>query len=98
SWKTSLWIMNVDGTRARFLVNGSNPRWSPDGTRIAYTTQGEPTGTQIFVRYMDAEGAVTQITRVTSPIGGIRWSPDGKSIAFTMQVPNANVGWRVEGQ
>ena len=77
SWKTSLWIMNVDGTRARFLVNGSNPRWSPDGTRIAYTSQGEPSGTQIFVRWMDAEGSVTQLTRLTESPSGIEWSPDG---------------------
>ena len=26
-WESSLWIMNVDGTRARFLVNGANPKW-----------------------------------------------------------------------
>jgi Tol biopolymer transport system component len=48
----------------RFLIRGSNARWSPTGDRIVYTAQGEPKGTQIFVRYMDAEGAVTQITRV----------------------------------
>ena len=87
SWKTSLWIMNVDGSRARFLVNGSNPRWSPDGTRIAYTAPGEPTGTQVFVRWMDAEGAVTQLTRLTESPSGIEWSPDGKWISFSMFVP-----------
>jgi dipeptidyl aminopeptidase/acylaminoacyl peptidase len=87
SWKTSLWIMNVDGTRPRFLVNGSNPRWSPDGTRIAYAAPGEPSGAQIFVRWMDAEGAVTQLTRLTESPSGIEWSPDGKWISFSMFVP-----------
>ena len=85
--ESSIYIMNVDGSRPRRLLNGSSPIWSPDGTRIAYTATGEPSGTQIFVRYMDAEGAVTQATRLTSAPGSIRWSPDGKSIAFTMQVP-----------
>jgi dipeptidyl aminopeptidase/acylaminoacyl peptidase len=33
-WDSGLWIMNVDGSRNRFLVKGSNARWSPDGTRI----------------------------------------------------------------
>ena len=93
-WQTSLWIMNVDGTKNRFLVDGSNPRWSPDGSRIAYTAQGEPSGTQVFVRWMDAEGAVTQLTRLTESPQGIEWSPDGKWIAFSMFVPKRDA-WNI---
>ncbi|NIR42167.1 MAG: S9 family peptidase, partial [Actinobacteria bacterium] len=78
--------MNADGSRNRFLVDGSGPVWSPDGTRIAYTARGEPEGTQIFVRWMDDEGATSQITRLTSSPGGIRWSPDGEHLSFTMNV------------
>src|SRR5262245_26324872 len=59
-----LWIMNADGSRNRFLLKGAGARWSPDGTRIAYLEAGEPRGTQLFVRWMDAEGATSQITRV----------------------------------
>ena len=55
--ESSLWIMNADGSRNRFLVRGSGARWSPSGDRIVYTAQGDPKGSQIFVRYMDAEGA-----------------------------------------
>ncbi|MCC6319786.1 MAG: S9 family peptidase [Gemmatimonadaceae bacterium] len=86
-WETTQWIMNIDGTRQRALITGSSPEWSPDGTRIAYTTRGEPGGTQIFVRWMDAEGAVTQLTRLTQAPSNLQWSPDGKWIAFTMLVP-----------
>jgi dipeptidyl aminopeptidase/acylaminoacyl peptidase len=94
---SSIYVMNADGTRPRKLVDGGGAVWSPDGTRIAYTTQGEPNNsTQIFVRYMDAEGAVTQVTRVTTSPGGLRWSPDGKTIAFTMQVPNNTPNARAE--
>jgi dipeptidyl aminopeptidase/acylaminoacyl peptidase len=35
----SIWLMDADGTDARPLVEGRSmmwPRWSPDGTRIAY--------------------------------------------------------------
>ncbi len=86
-WESSLWTMNADGSRMRFLVNGSGANWSPDGTRIAFLAPGEPSGTQIFVRWMDAEGATTQITRVERPPNGIEWSPDGRSIAFQALVP-----------
>ncbi len=85
-WQSSVWIMNADGSRNRFLIDGSSPRWSPDGTRIAYVAQGEPKGAQIFVRWMDAEGATTQITRVERSPSNVRWSPDGESIAFNMLV------------
>jgi dipeptidyl aminopeptidase/acylaminoacyl peptidase len=85
-WQSSLWIMNADGSRNRFLTDGSSPRWSPDGTRIAFLHEGEPAGTQIFVRWMDAEGATTQVTRVEERPADPRWSPDGRSIAFSMTV------------
>ena len=35
-WKASLWLMNSDGSRNRWLLDAVNARWSPDGTRIAY--------------------------------------------------------------
>jgi dipeptidyl aminopeptidase/acylaminoacyl peptidase len=94
-WDSSLWIMNADGTRSRFLTKGSSPRWSPDGTRIAFLNEGEPSGTQLFVRWMDAEGATSQVTRVSEPIADIRWSPDSKSIGFSMFVPKANT-WAID--
>jgi dipeptidyl aminopeptidase/acylaminoacyl peptidase len=81
--ESALWIMHTDGSRNRFLVKGANARWSPAGDRIAYTAQGEPRGSQIFVRWMDAEGATTQVTRVEQSPSGIAWSPDGSQLSFT---------------
>ncbi|MGH7712582.1 MAG: TolB family protein, partial [Gemmatimonadaceae bacterium] len=86
-WESSLWIMNVDGTKNRSLTQGGDVQWSPDGSRIAYIARGEPSGSQIFVRWMDAEGATSQITRLTESPSNIRWSPDSKTIAFNMNVP-----------
>jgi dipeptidyl aminopeptidase/acylaminoacyl peptidase len=84
--ESAVWIMDADGSRNRFLVEGSGPIWSPDGTRIAYTAEGSPEGSQIFVRWMDAEGATSQVTRLQESPGGIRWSPDGQWLSFTMNV------------
>ncbi len=89
-----LWIMNIDGSKNRFLVKGSSPQWSPDGTRLAYIGRGEPSGSQVFVRWMDT-GESTQLTRVEESPGNIQWSPDGKKIAFTMVGP-AEKSWRVK--
>ena len=87
-WDSGLWIMNADGSKNRFLVKGSSARWSPDGGRIAYFADGEPKGTQVFVRWMDAEGAISQVTHVTETPAGLSWAPDGRSLAFTMLVEN----------
>ena len=95
SWESQLWIMNADGSKHRFLVKGSDSRWSPDGTRIAYTAEGEPTGTQIFVRWMDAEGATSQVSRLDESPSGVRWSPDGEQIAFTMIDPQKET-WDID--
>jgi dipeptidyl aminopeptidase/acylaminoacyl peptidase len=85
-YETDVWIMNADGGRKRFLVKGSQPVWSPDGTRLAYVAQGQPTGSQIFVKWMDT-GEETQLTRLERSPSNLKWSPDGKHIAFNMLVP-----------
>jgi dipeptidyl aminopeptidase/acylaminoacyl peptidase len=93
-WETSIWMMNVDGSHARVLVQGSDVRWSPDGKRVAYIAKGEPSGSQIWVRWMDAEGATSQISHLTEAPANLEWAPDGKSIAFTMNVPVVS-NWRI---
>ncbi len=85
-WESALWIMSADGSRNRFLTKGSNARWAPDGSRIAYFADGDPKGTQLFVRWMDAEGATSQVTRVVETPSDLRWSPDGKWLSFAMLV------------
>ena len=88
--ESALWIMNADGSRNRFLAKGSGARWSPTGDRIAYTSQGEPRGSQVFVRWMDAEGATSQVTRVDQGPSAIAWSPDGTQLSFTALVEERN--------
>jgi dipeptidyl aminopeptidase/acylaminoacyl peptidase len=91
-----IWIMNGDGAKNRFLAKGGGAVWSPDGTRIAYIAPSEnPKGAQIFVRYMDAEGATTQITQLTEGPANITWSPDGKWISFVSFVPKRG-DWAID--
>jgi dipeptidyl aminopeptidase/acylaminoacyl peptidase len=94
-FESAMWIMNVDGSKNRLLATGGGAVWSPDGTRIAYLAEGKPSGTQIFVRYMDAEGATSQVTTLPEAPSDVRWSPDGKSIGFSANVPKS-VNWKID--
>ncbi len=88
-----IWFMRSDGSNKQFLVKGSAPRWSPDGSRIAYLAKGEPQGTQIFVYWIHS-GRHQQISRVTQTPRNIAWSPDGTEIAFNMY-DNSESPWQV---
>lgn len=94
-WESALWIMDADGSRNRFFAKGASPVWSPDGGRVAYLAEGEPRGTQIFVRWVDRDGPSTQVTREPYAPSSVRWAPDGRSLGFVRFVP-APLGWNVE--
>lgn len=86
---SNLWIVNSDGTGHRPLTSGDfgdgSPRWSPDGTRLAFVSNRGGTS-QIHVRWMDT-GETSEITNLTEPPSSIAWSPDGTRIAFGKLVP-----------
>ena len=86
-YESDIWIMNSDGSKNRFLVKGGSPEWSPDGRRILYVTSGQPSGSQIFVKWMDT-GEETQLTHLERSPSNLEWSPDGHRIAFNMSVPS----------
>jgi len=87
--RRNLWMVNADGTNNRPLRSEirsfASPRWSPDGTRLAYVSAAEGSP-QLYVRWMDS-GQTALLTNLVEAPDAITWSPDGKSIAFTQLVP-----------
>jgi dipeptidyl aminopeptidase/acylaminoacyl peptidase len=80
-------ILVVDTTTGKFraLTDGkkavSAPRWSPQGDRIAYVTQGSNKADQVFA--VPATGGLTrQITQAKHGVQQFAWSPDGTRIAY----------------
>jgi dipeptidyl aminopeptidase/acylaminoacyl peptidase len=83
-----LWSVNLDGSRARRITRGisdSSPRFSPDGTLLAFVrSPGEGPG-QLHIMAADG-GEALQLTDQKLGIGVWRWSPDSRRIAFTAAV------------
>ena len=94
-WASAVWIMDSEGSRHRLLVEGGNARWSPSGDRILFIANGDNDKPQIFVRWMNDGGAVSQVTRIDVSPSTPTWSPDGTQIAFVAIVP-AEDKWAID--
>lgn len=86
-YRNTLWLIDGD-TEPRKLTSGqwkdASPAWSPDGTRIAFTSNRDDKN-QLFVLPI-AGGEAQQITEIESGVGQFIWSPDGSKIAFTSRI------------
>ena len=88
--RPTIWLIDVASGQQRPLVAGSgayfSPRWSPDGTRLAYVASegGSP---QLYVRWMGS-GESARITGLPNSPSSLAWSPDGRRIAYSMLVPD----------
>jgi dipeptidyl aminopeptidase/acylaminoacyl peptidase len=86
-----LWLWNIEKKDEKRLTEGnftvSDPQWSPDGTRITYTTRPTPKaddGSLSDVWMMTiAGGEKKKIEETPASSDTARWSPDGKWIAYT---------------
>ncbi len=90
-YETSIWMVATSGNEAPVrLTNGkhdAHPRWSPDGTRIAFLRggdkddQGKPRLPQIATLPLSG-GEARTITDLPKGASSPVWSPDGERIAF----------------
>ena len=84
--RPSIWLVDpVSGAQTPLVVDEAAnfvPRWSPDGTRLAYVAVGSGTA-QLYVRWVAAGRSARVATLEQSP-NDIAWSPDGRTLVFTM--------------
>lgn len=84
--RRSIWLVDTaTGAQTPLVVDEAAnmaPRWSPDGSRLAYVAAG-PEGAQLYVRWV-ASGRSAKVASLEQAPNDITWSPDGKTLAFTM--------------
>lgn len=84
---SSLWLVPTAGCEARRLTtaeaNDAQPRWSPDGARIAFLSDR---GGKTQIWGLDiAGGEPRALTDLPVDVESFQWSPDGKRFAFTAE-------------
>jgi dipeptidyl aminopeptidase/acylaminoacyl peptidase len=87
-----VWIVDVNTRKAVQLTTGDfddrQPRWSPDGKRIAFVSErmdGDPdrfNNGDLFVVDATPGASPVKLTTWTGPDAGPAWSPDGSKIAY----------------
>ena len=83
-WRGDIWVVPVEGGKARALTDhvarDANPRWSPDGKEIAFSSDRHG-NLDIFVVDLDG-GAPERLTFHSHWDRIYDWNPDGQTIYF----------------
>ena len=90
---TQIWLASIDGKENTQLTfadrSSSNPKWSPDGKWIAFTSTRKDSKNNLFVLRVGG-GEAEMLTDLKGSISDFEWSPDGKSFAYTMTDPKTD--------
>jgi dipeptidyl aminopeptidase/acylaminoacyl peptidase len=87
---SQIWLVDTAGGEPRRFTAGPRrdtaPRWSPDGTRLAFVAEREAKQKgQLYVMPV-AGGEPTRLTDLRHGVSAPEWSPDGTRLAFVSRV------------
>jgi dipeptidyl aminopeptidase/acylaminoacyl peptidase len=88
AYKSRVWVAAADAsTPPRPFTAGehrdSRPRWSPDGTRLAFVSHRVDKGSELYVIPFAGGGELVRAATWPEEIEELEWSPDGTRLAFT---------------
>jgi dipeptidyl aminopeptidase/acylaminoacyl peptidase len=92
-YRSAIFVAAVDGSSPpRNLTAGrridAEPRWSPDGSRLAFVSNRDGGPRQLYVLAV-AGGEPLRLTDLPEDVRDPCWSPDGTRLAFAARVPAA---------
>jgi dipeptidyl aminopeptidase/acylaminoacyl peptidase len=87
---SNIWVVDVAGGVPRRFTAGPRrdlePRWSPDGSRLAFLSERTAKDKlQLYVMPADG-GEATKLTALDNGVSAIAWAPDGARLAFVSAV------------
>lgn len=86
-----IYVVRPDGSELRQISSGPDyewgPRWSRDGTRLAYWSGPEDTTYTLFVTDADGEGPLAIAQSLGPDSGSAEWTADGSEIMYSDIVP-----------
>jgi hypothetical protein len=87
-----IWVTNLrDHTSERLTREGFNnrPEWSPDGTRVLYTST-RPPGDALWIQSADGSSEATMLVKDADPIREGVFTPDGQSVVYRSDTRERN--------
>lgn len=92
--ESGIWIVDADGSEPRQFSSGisndDEPRWSPDGSRVAFLSDRAERGSQSVYVISPSGGEAVRAFEHQGDMESLTWSPDGQYLAVLMTEPETD--------